>query len=60
MKTGWSFYDERMVSVKEIDNLKQVGVSATELAIKELGSKQAAELGLKLGKGRIEGVFRRY
>jgi 2-oxoglutarate ferredoxin oxidoreductase subunit gamma len=41
---GTVIYDERLVSVRETDNLKQVGVSATELAIKELGSKQVANI----------------
>jgi len=42
--SGIVIYDERLVSVQEIDSLKQVGVSATELAIKELGSKQVANI----------------
>ena len=45
---GIVIYDERLVSVQEIDKLEQVGVSATELAIKEFGSKQVANI-LMLG-----------
>jgi len=43
-ENGTVIYDERLVPVKEIDNLKQVAVSATESAIKELGSKQVANM----------------
>lgn len=41
---GTVIYDERLVSARETDTLKQAGVSATELAIKELGSKQVANI----------------
>jgi len=43
-ENGIVIYDERLVSVQEIDNLKQVAVSATEPAIRELGSKQVANI----------------
>ncbi len=43
-ENGIVIYDERLVSVQEIDKLNQVGVSATDLAIRELGSKQVANI----------------
>lgn len=50
---GIVIYDERLVSVRETDNLKQVGVSATELAIEELGSKQVANI-VMLGAAAVK------
>lgn len=55
-ENGMVIYDERLVSVKEIDNLKQVAVSATEPAIRELGNKQVANiiiLGAAVGMTKI-------
>ena len=43
-ENGMVIYDELLVSVKEVDNLKQVAVSATGSAIKELGNKQVANI----------------
>jgi len=43
-KTGLVIYDTRLVSTKEVDGLKQIGIPATEAAIKELNNKQVANV----------------
>jgi len=41
---GIVIYDEPLVSTKEINGLKQIGVPATNIATKELNNKQVANL----------------
>jgi len=41
---GIVIYDEQMVSTKEISGLKQIGIPVTNIAIKELSSKQVANI----------------
>jgi 2-oxoglutarate ferredoxin oxidoreductase subunit gamma len=43
-ENGMVFYDQFTVSVKDIPGVKQVGVSSTELAAKELNNAQAANM----------------
>ncbi len=43
-KTGLVIYDMQLVSTKEIDGLKQIGIPATEVAVKELNNKQVANI----------------
>ncbi len=41
---GIVLYDEPLVSVKEIDGLKQIGIPATNMAVEELNNKQVANM----------------
>lgn len=41
---GIVIYDEQMVSAKEINGLKQVGIPVTNIAIKELSGRQVANI----------------
>ncbi len=43
-KTGLVIYDTQLVSTKEVDGLKQLGIPATEAAVKELNNKQVANI----------------
>ncbi len=43
-KNGIVIYDEPLVSTKEINGLKQIGVPATNIATNELSNKQVANL----------------
>ena len=43
-KTAIVIYDKQLVSTKEINGLKQIGIPATEAAIKELNNKQVANV----------------
>ncbi len=43
-KTGLVVYDSDLVTIKPIDGLKQIGIPATEVAVKELDNKQAANM----------------
>ena len=43
-KTGIVIYDKQLVSAKEINGLKQIGIPATETAVKELNNKQVANV----------------
>lgn len=43
-KTGLVLYDTKFVSAKEINGVKQIGIPATETAIKELNNKQVANI----------------
>lgn len=43
-KTGLVIYDTQFVSVKDIDGVKQIGIPATETAVKELNNKQVANI----------------
>jgi len=43
-ENGMVIYDEPLVSVKEINGLKQIGVPATNIATTELNNKQVANL----------------
>ena len=43
-KTGIVLYDKQLVSHKEIEGLKQIGIPATETAVKELDNKQVANI----------------
>lgn len=42
--TGIVIYDEQMVSPKEINNLKQIGIPVTNTAIRELNNKMVANI----------------
>lgn len=55
-KNGIVIYDEPMVSTKEINGLKQIGIPATNIAAKELNNKQVANmviLGVAVGITKI-------
>jgi 2-oxoglutarate ferredoxin oxidoreductase subunit gamma len=41
---GIVIYDKRLVSIHEVDALRQVAIPATDLAIDELGNKQVANM----------------
>jgi 2-oxoglutarate ferredoxin oxidoreductase subunit gamma len=43
-QNGIVIYDEQMVSVKEINSLKQVGIPATSVAVRELNNEQVANI----------------
>jgi len=43
-ENGLVIYDEGLVSIKEISGLRQIGVPATDMATKELNSRQAANM----------------
>jgi len=53
---GIVIYDEPMVSTKKINGLKQIGIPATNTAVKELNNKQVANmliLGVAVGITKI-------
>jgi len=43
-ETGLVIYDTQLVSTKEVNGLKQIGIPATETAVKELNNKQVANV----------------
>ena len=43
-QTGLVIYDKQFVAPKEISGLKQIGIPATEVAVKEHGNKQVANI----------------
>ncbi len=43
-KGGLVIYDKQSVSPKEVDDLKQIGIPATEIAVRELNNKQVANI----------------
>lgn len=43
-ETGLVIYDKQLVSAKEVDGLRQVGIPATAAAVKELSNKQVANV----------------
>ena len=43
-ETGLVIYDNQLVSTKEVDGLRQIGIPATEAAVKELNNKQVANI----------------
>jgi len=43
-QNGLVLYDKQFVSPKEISGLKQIGIPATEVAVKELDNKQVANI----------------
>ena len=43
-ETGLVIYDNQLVSSKEVDGLRQIGIPATEAAVKELNNKQVANI----------------
>lgn len=43
-KNGLVIYDKQSVSPKEINDLKQIGIPATEIAVRELKNKQVANI----------------
>ena len=53
---GIVIYDEHLVSAREIGNLKQIGISATGGAIKELKSKQVANIVILGAAVEVSGV----
>ena len=43
-KTGLVIYDMRLVSTREVNGLRQIGIPATEAAVTELNNKQVANV----------------
>ena len=55
-ENGIVIYDEQTVSIKAINGLKQTGIPATDIAVKELNNKQVANmiiLGMAVGITQI-------
>lgn len=58
-KTGLVVYDSDLVTVKPVDGLKQIGIPATETAVKDLNNKQAANMVILGAVVGITGVITR-
>lgn len=56
---GIVIYDEQMVATKEISGLKQIAVAATNTAIRELNSRQVANIVILSAAVAITGIVSR-
>ncbi|MFQ5997206.1 MAG: 2-oxoacid:acceptor oxidoreductase family protein [Dehalococcoidales bacterium] len=56
-ETGLVIYDTQLVSTKEVNGLKQIGIPATETAVKELNNKQVANVVLLGAAVEITGMI---
>ena len=56
-KTGLVLYDKQLVTPKDIDGIKQIGIPAMEVAVKECNNKQVANIILLGAAVEITGLM---
>lgn len=56
-ETGLVVYDTQLVSTKEVNGIKQIGIPATETAVKELNNRQVANIVLLGAAVEITGII---
>ena len=56
-ETGLVIYDTQLVSTKEVNGLKQIGIPATEAAVKELNNRQVANVVILGGAAEITNMI---